>query len=433
MQAVAAKLRPPAVYQRAFIDAIDVVRRIAQPSHKLAHQVAFVVPIQPIFVGLLAGFVGFASSFAVVLGGLSAAGASEAQSASGLLAVTVACGICAIVLSLHTRLPVSIAWSTPGAALLATTGATADGFAGAVGAFMIAGVGYVLAGLWKPLARAVASVPPHLASAMLAGVLLNLCLAPFKALAFDVMLGAPILIAWLVVGLFSRLWAIPAALVAFVLVVAFGVPMPEHAFSALEASLLPEFEVVTPVFSLSALFGVAIPLFLVTMASQNIAGIAVLQSCGYSVRAGPWIATTGVFSLLAAPFGGHSVNLAAITAAMCAGEDAHPDRALRYWAAAFMGVAMISLGLASGLVITFVSLAPPVLIEAVAGLALFGAFTSAIVAALKDPQTRESSAVTLLFAASGISVFGVSGAFWGLLAGAAIGLAKRLINQRRVT
>jgi benzoate membrane transport protein len=388
------------------------------------------IPVQAIFVGLLAGFVGYSSSFAVVLGGLVAAGASAAQSASGLLAVAVGCGACALLLSLYTRLPVSVAWSTPGAALLAATGAVEGGFAGAVGAFLLAALGFVLAGMWKPLGRAVAAIPSHLASAMLAGVLLSLCLAPFKAVAADPSSGLPILLAWLIVGQFNRLWAVPAALCAFGCVVAFVLPQPANGFGSILSSIKPSIELVAPTFNLSAALSVAVPLFLVTMASQNIAGIAVMRSYGYETKPGPWIATTGLFSLLAAPFGGHAINLAAITAAMCAGEDAHPDRDQRFWAAVFMGVAMIGFGLASGLVIAFVSLAPPILIEAVAGLALFSAFSAAIFAAFEDPKTREASAITFLFAASGITVLGIGGAFWGLLAGALINIAKRKLQSR---
>ncbi len=375
---------------------------------------------QAAFAGLLAGFVGFAGSFAVVLQGLRAAGATEEQAASGLLFASIASGLCAIFLSLRTRLPVSVAWSTPGAALLATTGAVDGGFAGAVGAFLMCAAGFVLAGLFSPFGRAVARIPGHLANAMLAGVLLLLCFAPFRAVAELPWLALPILIAWVVGLLINRLWAVPAALAAFALVVALGVALPDSASEKLSSALLPAPTWVSPAFSVNALLSMAVPLFLVTMASQNIAGAAVLSSFGYRTRPGPWIALTGVFSAPAALFGSHAVNLAAITAALCAGEDAHPDPKRRYWAAACMGVSMTGLGLASGLVIAFVALAPSILIEAVAGLALIGPFTGACVAAFRDPEHRESSAVTFLFAASGIGLFGIAGAFWGLLAGAAL-------------
>lgn len=378
---------------------------------------------QAFLMGLLTAFVGFASSFAVVLQGLKGVGATDAQAASGLMALSISMGLCAIVLSSATRLPVSIAWSTPGAALLATAGAVEGGFAGAVGAFIVCAVLIVIAGLFRPLGRAVASIPAPLANAMLAGVLVNLCYAPVKAVAFNPAFGLPIVMAWLLVGAWKRLYAVPAALVAFVLVLTFGVRIPEGALAAWAGSLGPTVEPVMPVFALSDLVSVALPLFIVTMASQNIPGIAVLKVNGYEPTPGPLFATTGLFSLFSAPFGGHAVNLAAITAAMCAGEDAHPDPKRRYWAAIIAGIAYVIFGLLAGAVTGFVGLAPPILIQAVAGLALIGAFSGSAFAALREPETREAAAVTFLVTAAGVTFLGISGAFWGLLAG---GLAMAL-------
>lgn len=372
---------------------------------------------QSLFMGVLTAFVGFASSFAVVLQGLKAVGATDYEAASGLMALSVSMGVCAIVLSAWTKLPVSIAWSTPGAALLATAGTVEGGFAAAVGAFLVCGVLIVVAGLFKPLGRAVAAIPAPLANAMLSGVILGLCFAPFKAIAFDPKLGLPILVAWAAVLAFKRLYAVPAALAAFVLVMVFGVKLPDGAMSAWAQSLAPPIELVAPVFTLPALVSIALPLFIVTMASQNIPGIAVLKVNHYDPNPGPLFAVTGLFSLFSAPFGGHAVNLAAITAAMCAGGDAHPDRSKRYWAAIIAGVGYVILGLAAGAVTAFVSLAPPILIQAVAGLALIGAFSGSAVAAFKEPETREAAAVTFLITASGVSFAGISGAFWGLVAG----------------
>jgi benzoate membrane transport protein len=383
---------------------------------------------QAFLMGLLTAFAGFASSFAVVLQGLKGVGATDAQAASGLMALSISMGLCAIVLSAATKLPVSIAWSTPGAALLATAGAVEGGFQGAVGAFLICGVLIVVAGLFKPLGRAVAAIPGPLANAMLAGVLVNLCYAPVKAVAFDPLLGLPIVLAWILVGAWKRLYAVPAALLAFVLVLAFGVKIPEGALAAWAGSLGPTVEPVMPVFGLSALISVALPLFIVTMASQNIPGIAVLKVNGYEPVPGPLFATTGLFSMLSAPFGGHAVNLAAITAAMCAGEDAHPDPRRRYWAAIIAGILYVIFGLLAGAVTGFVGLAPPILIQAVAGLALIGAFSGSAFAALKEPETREAAAITFLVTASGVTFVGISGAFWGLLAG---GLVMGLMRVAR--
>ncbi|MCM2477708.1 benzoate/H(+) symporter BenE family transporter [Rhizobium sp. CG5] len=383
---------------------------------------------QSLFMGVLTAFVGFASSFAVVLQGLKGVGATDFEAASGLMALSVSMGLCAIVLSTVTRLPISIAWSTPGAALMATSGAVEGGFSAAVGAFLVCALLIVFAGLFRPLGRAVAAIPAPLANAMLAGVIITLCFAPFKAVAFDPLLGLPIVIAWVVVGAFRRLYAVPAALAAFVGVMVFGVDMPDGAMAQWSQSLLPPVEFVVPSFTLPALISIALPLFIVTMASQNIPGIAVLKVNGYQPNPGPLFATTGFFSLLSAPFGGHAVNLAAITAAMCAGADAHPDPQRRYWAAIVGGIGYIVLGLLAGAVTAFVALAPPILIQAVAGLALIGAFSGSAVAAFQAVESREAAAVTFLITASGISIGGISGAFWGLIAG---GLMMGLLKVAR--
>lgn len=381
--------------------------------------------LQSLFMGCLTAFVGFASSFAVVLQGLKGVGATDYEAASGLMALSVAMGLCAIVLSAWTKLPVSIAWSTPGGALLASAGAVDGGFPVAVGAFLVCGMMIVVAGLFRPLGRAVAAIPAPLANAMLSGVIIGLCFAPFKAIAFDPALGLPILVAWAVVAAFKRLYAVPAALLAFIGVMVFGVELPEGALASWSQSLAPPVEFVMPAFTVHAVVSIALPLFIVTMASQNIPGIAVLKVNGFEPSPGPLFATTGVFSILAAPFGGHAVNLAAITAAMCAGEDAHPDPRRRYWSAIIGGVGYIVLGLLAGAVTAFVALAPPILIQAVAGLALIGAFSGSAVAAFKEAETREAAAVTFLITASGVSFGGISGAFWGLIAGALmLGLIK---------
>ncbi|KQV38289.1 MULTISPECIES: benzoate/H(+) symporter BenE family transporter [unclassified Rhizobium] len=387
--------------------------------------------LQALFMGLLTAFVGFASSFAVVLHGLTGVGATEAQAASGLMALSISMGLCAIVLSVATRLPVSIAWSTPGAALLASSGTVPGGFNVAVGGFLVCGALIVVAGLWKPLGRMVAAIPAALANAMLAGVLIGLCFAPVKAVAFNPLLGLPIVLAWVAVGAINRLFAVPAALLAFVLVLAFGIDIPEGAFARMADTLVPHAEWVAPSFTLAGIVSIALPLFVVTMASQNIPGIAVLKVNGYEPNPGPLFATTGLFSILSAPFGGHAVNLAAITAAMCAGEDAHHNPARRYWAAIVAGIGYIVFGLLASTVTAFVSLAPKILIEAVAGLALVGAFAGSAMAAFKEAESREAAAVTFLVTASGVGFAGISGAFWGLVTGGLMLALARLVSKKR--
>lgn len=370
--------------------------------------------MQLVVAGMLAAFVGFASSFAVVLQGLIAVGATRAEAASGLMALAIAMGVGGIVLSLWRREPISIAWSTPGAALLVTSGAPVGGFPVAVGAFLVCGGLIVAAGLCKPLGRAVANIPPSLANAMLAGVLLGLCLAPVRAVASVPLLAAPVMVVWAVVFHWRRLYAVPAAVLVVLLVITVqGVP-------AGMGSLAPVPVLVRPVFTVAAAIGLGVPLFLVTMASQNIPGMAVLNLNGYRPPASPLFLATGVLSVLAAPFGGHAVNLAAITAALCAGREAHPDPARRYWAAVVAGATYVGFGLLAGAATAFIAASPPVLIEAVAGLALLGAFGSALLGAVSSVEGREAALVTFLITASGQAFLGVSGAFWGLVAGGAM-------------
>ena len=383
---------------------------------------------QSVFIGSLAAFVGFTSSFAVVLQGLRGVGASEAEAASGLMMASISMGLCGILLSLRTKQPISVAWSTPGAALLAGTVVVSGGFQAAVGAFIMCGLLIVLCGVWKPFERAVSAIPGPLANALLSGILLSLCLAPFKAIAFDPLLGLPILLAWIIGGWLNRYLGVPCALLAFCLVVFFGVEFPTGWQDMLTQSLIPKLLLITPIFSIEALLGIALPLFIVTMASQNVPGIAVLKANDYEPKVAPLLSTTGIFSVLGAPFGAHAVNLAAITAAMLASEEAGPDKQKRYTSAVVCGLGYLIFGLFAGLTTTFVGLAPAILIEAVAGLALIAAFSASSVAAFSDAETRPAAAVTFLATASGMSVFGISGAFWGLLGG---GLMLALLRYRR--
>ncbi len=379
------------------------------------------ISVHAIFAGMLAAFVGFASSFAVVVQGLRAVGATEAEAASGLMALSIAMGLCGIVLSLKTRIPVSVAWSTPGAALLVSTGAVAGGFHTAVGAFIVSSVLLLLAGLWKPLSKLVEKIPASLANAMLAGILLQLCLAPVRAVAEIPIAGLAIVITWAVVSRLKRLLAMPAAVLV---TIGFIVYFENGTFAL--SSLVPSPVLVIPEFNLASLFGIALPLFIVTMASQNIPGIAVLAVNNYSPKAGPLITVTGFFSLLSAPFGGHAVNLAAITAAICAGPDADRDPSKRYVSAVTAGALYTVFGLLAGGATSLIAVAPPVLIEAVAGLALLGAFGASLMAALQDAARREAAVITFVVAASGLSLIGIGAAFWALLAGGAMLALGRL-------
>jgi benzoate membrane transport protein len=369
------------------------------------------------FTGFLTTFVGFAASFAVVMQGLYAVGATDAQVISGIMMMCLFKAICEIYLSLKHKMPVTIAWSTPGAALLASTGVITGGFPAAVGAFIIAAVLIILAGLWKPLERLVSNIPLSLANAMLAGVLLPLCLAPFTAITDFPLYGLMILIAWLVVGQVSKLWAVPAALTVFAIILFGGIGVSDVQWQDVRdaAFVWPEF--VYPQWNLQATIGIALPLFVVTMASQNITGYGVLRTYGYAPKAGELFWVTGLGSAFAAPFGGHGINLAAITAAMCASEEAGPDPSKRYWASIISAVFYLMLVPVVGAAIAFVALAPVALIKAVAGLALIGAFVGALEGAVSEGGEREAAGLTFLITASGISLLGISAPFWGLMAG----------------
>ncbi|MEO8558385.1 MAG: benzoate/H(+) symporter BenE family transporter [Rhodospirillales bacterium] len=372
---------------------------------------------QALFTGILAAFVGFASSFPVVLRGLSAVGATPQQAASGLMALSLAMGVLAILLSLKSRMPISIAWSTPGAALLFTAGIQPGGFKAAVGAFIVTSLLIILAGLWKPLGRWVAAIPTPLANAMLAGVLLEFCLAPVNAVAEQPILALAIILTWVIVAKINRLFAVPAAVLVTIVLIATTTHLAPGAMD----HVLPDPVLVMPAFSWQAMIGIALPLFIVTMASQNVPGIAVLNVNGYRPDPGPLFRDTGIFSLLTAPFGGHGVNLAAITAALCAGPDAHPDPARRYWAAVVAGITYLLFGVLATAATAFISASPPILIEAVAGLALLGSFGSAMAGAVASPAEREAAVITFVITAASsvanVKFFGISGAFWGLVAG----------------
>lgn len=370
---------------------------------------------RPILAGVVTALVGFTSSFAVVLAGLDAMGATAAQAASGLLAVTVTMGIACVVLAWRYRMPITVAWSTPGAALLASTGAIEGGWPAAVGAFLVTAALILLTALWPAFGALIARIPPSIAQAMLAGVLLPLCLAPITGVVANPWGVVPVVLTWLVFARLAPRWAVPFAFLAAAAVVA--VTLVAEGDAVDPAVLLPRVELTAPVFTVGALVGVALPLFIVTMASQNVPGIAIMRSFGYEVPWRPAMLVTGLGTALGATAGGHAINLAAISAALAASPDADPDARRRWVAGVSTGVSYLVLGGFSAAFATLVVLAPEAVIPAVAGLALFAAFGSAVQQAIDDPGERLPAVVTFLVAASGIAVLGVSAAFWALVAG----------------
>ena len=378
---------------------------------------------QPVVAGLVAALVGFFGSFSVVLAGLHAIGADRAQSASGLATLSLGMGVLAIVLSWRTRMPLSIAWSTPGAAVLIGAGHVHGGYPAALGAFVVCGALLLLAGLSRRFERLITAIPPPLASALLAGVLLPVCLSPARSLVAYPGLTAPVVAVWLVLTRFARRLAVPGAFATAA--VALVIDGRVHA-GALSHPLL-RLTAVAPTFDLATVLSIAVPLFLVTMVSQNLAGVTVLKFHGYEPPLGPVLTSTGATSAALAPFGAHAVNLAAITAALMAGPDGGP-RPERRWiaAAAAGGLTYVILGLFMGLATGFVATAPPVLIEAVAGLALLGALGGALRAATDDEPLRDAALATLVLTASGITAAGLGAPFWGLAGGLIVLAVQRV-------
>jgi len=274
----------------------------------------------------------------------------------------------------------------------------------------------IVAGVWRPFGRAVERIPVALAAAMLAGILLELCLAPLRAVGAMPALALPVVVAWAVALRFAPRYAVLIALVVAALAMSASTPVA----AVILAGSWPQPHWIAPVFTLEALIGIAVPLFVVTMASQNVPGLAVMAANGYRMKPGPVFVATGLGSVLVAALGGQGVNLAAITAALCAGPEADPDPGRRWIAAVACGCSYFGLALVAGFATAFFAASPPVLIQAVAGLALLSSLAGALAASLADEETRMPAIVTLVTAASGISFFGIGAPFWALVGGGAL-------------
>ncbi|AWB96872.1 benzoate transporter [Agromyces badenianii] len=366
-----------------------------------------------VVAGVIAAITGFASSFALVIAGLVAVGATETQAASGLFALCIATGISCIVLPLVTRMPVSFAWSTPGAALLVAAAATTQQFAAAIGAFVVCGVLIVLAGLWPALGRAITSIPKPIASAMLAGILFPICVAPVFAAVEQPAIAVPMVLVWLIFARLAPRWAVPAAM----LVAVAGIAITAGPAVLESEAVRPQLEFVAPVFDPFVIVSLGVPLFIVTMAGQNVPGFAVMSTFGYRVAPRPVLVASGAASVAAAFAGGHAINLAAITAAIMASPESNPDPRRRWVATFTAGIVYLLLGAGAGLAAAVVQASPPVIITAVAGLALLGALITSVTGALEDPAQRITAIGTFLVTASGVAVVGIGSAFWGLVVG----------------
>ncbi len=377
-----------------------------------------------VVAGFVAVLVGYTSSVAIIFQATVALGATPAQTASWLWALGLGMGITSLALSLWTRQPVLTAWSTPGAALLASTAGVE--MPEAIGAFIVCGLLITLAGATGWFEKLMDRIPVAIASALLAGVL-----ARFGLDAVGSAKSAPLLVLVMAaVFLAGRRWwpryAVPAVLVAGVAV---ALAQGRLSFLGVDTSQLIALPVwTTPHFTWHAAIGVALPLFIVTMASQNLPGVAAQRASGYQTPVSASIAVTGAATTLLAPFGGYAFNLAAITAAICMGREAHEDPARRYTASVAAGVFYVLLGLAGGAVAVLLSAFPRELVAAIAGLALLGTIAGALAAALKDEAHRDAAILTFLVCLSGISAFGIGAAFWGVVAG---GVAAVVARWRR--
>ncbi len=369
----------------------------------------------------VAAIVGFGGTIAIIISAAEAVGATPGQKVSWVTAICLAMVVETAWLSWRYKAPIVTAWSTPGALLIiATTGYSIEA---AVGAFIVTALLIILTGFFLPLMRLVERIPASVASGMLAGILAAFVIGAAKAVALDPLLILPLVALFFVFRLWNPALAVLAVLIggtiyAFALQRMTGLPVLE----------LTSLQLIRPQFSFGGVLGLAIPLYLVTMVSQNLAGLAVLRAAGYTPPPGPLLWFTGLMSLVTAPLGAHTTNLAAISAAICTGPDAHPDPHQRWLTGPFYaGTYLIFAAFAASFVSLFASMPKP-LIALIAGLALISAFSNALDIALREPKERIAAMATFATTASGIAFFGVGAAFWGLVIGLAVLGLDRLKN-----
>jgi benzoate membrane transport protein len=369
------------------------------------------VSLSAVVAGFIAVLVGFTSSVAIVFQGAQALGATPAQTTSWMWALGVGTGLTSIGLSWRYRQPVLTAWSTPGAALLAASHGI--GLAEATGAFVVSALLITIAGASGLFERLMGRVPIAIAAALLAGVLTRFGLDAALAVRGDVALVGTMALAFVVGRRFWPRFAVPGVLAAGIAAAALGgrIALGDVQWGWAR----PEW--VAPVFSVATAISLGLPLFIVTMASQNLPGVAAQRAAGVTAPVSPVIATTGLATLLLAPFGSFGLNLAAITAAICMGPEAHEDPRRRYVASIAAGVFYLAVGLAGGAVVGLMAAFPRALVVAVAGLALVGTIAGALAAALAVERHRDAAMITFLVTLSGVSLAGIGAPFWGVVAG----------------
>lgn len=364
-----------------------------------------------LFSALVAVFVGFAASVAVVLAAAQALGATPAQTVSWIAGLALAKGAASLWLSWRHRLPIICAWSTPGAALIAASSGL--DMAAAIGAFLLAAALMMLTAAFRPLGALIEKIPMPIAAAMLAGVIFRFVVAVFDEARVSPGLVLPLLAVFLLARLVNPFLGVIAALgVGIAVSFATGLATwPEGGLA------LTGLEFVTPRFDTAAMLGIGIPLYLVTMAAQNLPGFAVLRAAGYQPPVPACLFVTGLTSFLTAPFGAHMVNMAAISASICTGRDTHPDPAQRWKAGLLYGLLWLAIAATAGLLLALILAMPKALIVAVAGLGLVGSLTGALTQATASDAHRFAAIIAFAVAASSLTLFGIGSAFWSLVAG----------------
>lgn len=370
------------------------------------------LPVSVFTAAAVGTVIGFGGTVALVVQAGQVLGASPAQIVSMVTALCLGIAVPGMALSWRLKVPIILAWSTPGAALLAAS-TLGLGWATAIGAFMLAGAMMVVTALVPALGRLAGRIPGGIASAMLAGVLLPFCMKLFLVLPTDIPLAAGLFAVFLIMRRLAPSWALPAVLIgAFaVLAVRGQVTLPPG------TGLVGELHPVLPVLDPVAAISLAVPLFLVTLVSQNLPGLVVLKASGFEPPPGPLLLSTGLATVILAPFGAYGINLAAIVAAICTGPDAHPDPSRRWWVGVIYGALYLIVALfAAPLAGLFIAM-PPAALAVLTGLALIGPLTGALTGAMAEPKDREAAVIAFAATASGVALFGIGSAFWGLLAG----------------
>lgn len=362
---------------------------------------------------VVAAVVGFGGTLALIIAAAQALSATQAETASWVTAICLAMFAATGYLSWRYKMPIISAWSTPGLALIG--GSIGFSMQQAVGAFIVTAIAIIITGLIKPISAFVSRIPASIASGMLAGVLFAFLTGAARTIPVDPLFVLPLVALFFIIRLFNPAMAVLAVLFGGVI----------FAILSGRVASIPDIElstvtVIMPVFDVRAMIGLALPLYLVTMASQNLPGFAVLRAAGYEPPTSAALLVTGLVSLISAPFGAHTSNMAAISAAICTGPDAHPDPEKRWLTGPFYALSYLIFAIFGASLVALFAVLPPPLIALVAGLALIGAFTNALALALKTEPERLAAIVTFAVTASGITIGGIGAAFWALVAGLAV-------------